>query len=97
MGDRTRVGRVAVGRRDADDEAWLTERFDGARVWTTRVCGHVGFASEAALKAAGITKETNIPGGVIELDAAGPDGRAEGARHRGDARVLTETNERGTR
>ena len=51
--------------------AWLTERFDGARVWTTRVCGHVGFASEAALKAAGITKETNIPGGVIELDAAG--------------------------
>lgn len=53
--------------------AWLDDdgRFDGARVWTTRVCGHVGFASKAALKAAGISKETTIPGGVIELDGAG--------------------------
>ncbi|MEM3356955.1 MAG: amidohydrolase, partial [Candidatus Bathyarchaeia archaeon] len=37
-------------------------------VFLIRVCGHVGVANSKALKLAGITKETSVEGGKIDLD-----------------------------
>ena len=73
MGDRTR-GTSRCGRRDADDGVADGEVRRRARVDDSRVRTR-GFASEAAPKAAGITKETNIPGGVIEPTAWTPTWR----------------------
>lgn len=39
-------------------------------VFLVRVCGHVGVANSRALELAGITKETAIQGGKVELDEA---------------------------
>jgi len=39
-------------------------------VFLTRVCGHIGVVNSKALQLAGITKETTIEGGKIDLDEA---------------------------
>lgn len=39
-------------------------------VFLIRVCGHMGVANSKALQLAGITKETKVDGGVIDLDTA---------------------------
>ena len=39
-------------------------------VFLVRVCGHIGVANSEALRLAGITKETVVEGGKIELDEA---------------------------
>jgi len=39
-------------------------------VFLTRVCGHMGVVNSRALQLAGITKETSIEGGKIDLDEA---------------------------
>jgi len=39
-------------------------------VFLVRVCGHVGVANSKALQLAGITKETTVEGGEIDLDKA---------------------------
>lgn len=59
---------------ETPSNAWTRgdERFVGAKVWVTRTCGHVGFASEAALEIAKITgAKTVIAGGIVELDDEG--------------------------
>jgi predicted amidohydrolase YtcJ len=47
----------------------------------TRVCGHVAVLNTAGLNAAGVTRDTHVEGGVVELDEQGdPTGLvAEGA------------------
>lgn len=37
-------------------------------VFLTRVCGHIGVANSKALELAGITKETKVEGGRVDLD-----------------------------
>ena len=58
---------------ETPSNAWTRgdERFAGAKVWVTRTCGHVGFASEAALEIARIGAKTAIEGGIVELDDGG--------------------------
>jgi predicted amidohydrolase YtcJ len=47
----------------------------GKPVFLTRVCGHVGVANSEALRLAGITRETRVDGGMVDLDDAGePNG-----------------------
>jgi predicted amidohydrolase YtcJ len=48
----------------------LDEAVPDKPVFITRVCGHVGVANSKALQLAGITKETAINGGKIDLDEA---------------------------
>ena len=51
---------------------WLDDRFDGVKVFALRADAHVGFASAAALEAAGLMdKNVEIKGGIIERDEAG--------------------------
>jgi predicted amidohydrolase YtcJ len=51
---------------------WLDDRFDGVKVFALRADAHVGFASAAALEAAGLMDENvEIKGGIIERDEAG--------------------------
>jgi predicted amidohydrolase YtcJ len=40
-------------------------------VFLTRVCGHIGVANSKALQLAGITKDTNVESGQVDLDEAG--------------------------
>ncbi|MEM3578384.1 MAG: amidohydrolase [Candidatus Bathyarchaeia archaeon] len=40
-------------------------------VFLVRVCGHIGVANSSALKLAGITRETVVDGGKVDLDASG--------------------------
>jgi predicted amidohydrolase YtcJ len=51
-------------RWDLDDA--VTE----SPVFLVRICGHIGVANTAALRLAGITKETRVEGGKIDLDKA---------------------------
>ena len=46
--------------RDAPRADWLDERFLDVKVWATRTCGHVGFASAAAMREAGIEGSTGV-------------------------------------
>lgn len=62
--------KLAEGRLPSRDEldAWFPNR----PVWITRVCNHVGLANSAALRAAGIHRQTPSPvGGEVRRDAAG--------------------------
>lgn len=49
----------------------LDEAVSEKPVFLIRVCGHVGVANTKALKLAGITRETAVNGGKIDLDEAG--------------------------
>lgn len=40
-------------------------------VFLVRVCGHIGVANSKALELAGITRETVVDGGKVDLDASG--------------------------
>jgi predicted amidohydrolase YtcJ len=46
----------------------LDEAVKDKPVFLTRVCGHVSVANSEALKLAGITRETRVEGGKIDLD-----------------------------
>lgn len=62
--------RLAEGRLpDRHDlDAWLP----GRSVWLTRVCNHIGVASTAALREAGVVRSTDAPpGGEVLRDSAG--------------------------
>jgi hypothetical protein len=48
----------------------LDKAFADKPVFLVRVCGHVGVANSKALRLAGITKETTVEGGEIDLDKA---------------------------
>lgn len=54
----------------------LDEAVSEKPVFLIRVCGHVGVANTKALKLAGITKETVVAGGKVDLDEGSgePDG-----------------------
>jgi predicted amidohydrolase YtcJ len=46
----------------------LDEAVSDRPVFLLRVCGHMGVANSEALRLAGITEESRVPGGKIELD-----------------------------
>ena len=48
----------------------LDEAVPEKPVFLIRVCGHVGVANTKALQLAGITRETVVPGGKVDLDEA---------------------------
>ena len=49
-------------------DAWFPDR----PVWITRVCNHVGLANSAALRAAGVRRDTPAPpGGEVRRDDSG--------------------------
>ena len=48
----------------------LDDAVNDKPVFLTRVCGHIGVANSKALELAGITRETRVEGGRIDLDEA---------------------------
>jgi predicted amidohydrolase YtcJ len=54
----------------------LDEAVKDKPVFLTRVCGHIGVANSKALELAGITRETRVDGGRVDLDEA--DGEPNG-------------------
>jgi predicted amidohydrolase YtcJ len=52
--------------------AWIDSATAGHPVWVSRLDGHMALANTAALRAAGVTRETaEVEGGAIVRDAAG--------------------------
>ena len=83
---------------------WLDDRFDGVKVFALRADAHVGFASAAALEAAGLMDENvEIKGGIIERDEAGTPtgvvkelatvGRFRDARKVGSRRLAADSSD----
>jgi predicted amidohydrolase YtcJ len=57
---------------DLPDRSWIDEITPDTPVWIERVDGHMALANSAALRAAGVTRDTpDVPGGTIVRDAAG--------------------------
>jgi predicted amidohydrolase YtcJ len=48
----------------------LDEAVKDKPVFLTRVCGHIGVANSKALELAGVTRETKVKGGMVDLDEA---------------------------
>jgi predicted amidohydrolase YtcJ len=56
------------------DKTKLDELFPETPVYLVRVDGHAGWCNSKALEMAGITAETKVPGGLVELKNGHPSG-----------------------